>query len=208
MFSSCVCGNHHWALGGKVFWLKKNIYFNWRVITLQCCGFCHTSKWISHWCTYVSPCWTPPNSRSTPSVWFVPEHRPWDPCFILIFYWASKLCEPSKLYAIWPGMPASDGGENGNPPQYSGLKNRTDRGAWGATVHRVVKSQTQLNRLSTHARQLLNATWFLLSFPSELSWLLRATLSLSFQISLLQELSAAKSWTPLQSQHAHGGLLS
>ena len=78
----------------------------------------------------------------------------------------------------------------------------------GATVHRVAKSQMQLNRLSTHARQLLNATWFLCSFPPELSWLLRATLSLSFQISLLRELSAAKSWTPLQSQQAHGGLLS
>ena len=158
---------------------------------------------------HVSPHAEPhSHSLSTPSLWLVPEHRLWAPCFILIFYWASKLCEPSKLCDIWLGMPASSGGGDGNPSQYSGLENRTDRGAWGATVHRVAKSQMQLNRLSTHARQLLNATWFLCSFPPELSWLLRATLSLSFQISLLRELSAAKSWTPLQSQQAHGGLLS
>ena len=27
-----------------------------------------------------------------------------------------------------------------------------DRGAWWATAHKVAKSQTQLNQLSTHAR--------------------------------------------------------
>ena len=31
---------------------------------------------------------------------------------------------------------------NGNPLQYSCLENSTDRGAWGATVHGVAKSQT------------------------------------------------------------------
>ena len=30
----------------------------------------------------------------------------------------------------------------GNPPQYSCLENPTDRGAWRATVHGAVKSQT------------------------------------------------------------------
>ena len=34
------------------------------------------------------------------------------------------------------------GGGNGNPLQYSGLKNPMDRGAWRATVHGVPKSQT------------------------------------------------------------------
>ena len=28
-------------------------YFNWRLITLQYCGFCHTFTWISHGCTCV-----------------------------------------------------------------------------------------------------------------------------------------------------------
>ena len=34
--------------------LKKFIYLNWRLITLQyCSGFCHTLTWISHGCTCV-----------------------------------------------------------------------------------------------------------------------------------------------------------
>ena len=34
--------------------------------------------------------------------------------------------------------------------QYSCLENTMDRVAWWAIVHRVVKSQTRLKRLSTH----------------------------------------------------------
>ena len=37
----------------------------------------------------------------------------------------------------------------GNPLQYSCLENPMDRGAWWATVHRVITSQTQMKRLST-----------------------------------------------------------
>ena len=48
-----------------------------------------------------------------------------------------------------PGLGRSPGGGNGNPLQYSCLKNPMDRGAWWATVHRVSKSQTQLKQLST-----------------------------------------------------------
>ena len=47
-----------------------------------------------------------------------------------------------------PGSGRSPGGGHGNPLQYSCLENPSDRGAWRATVHVVVKSQTQL---STHA---------------------------------------------------------
>ena len=43
----------------------------------------------------------------------------------------------------------SPGEGHGNPPQYSYLENRMDRGAWKATVHRVAKSQTQLKQLNT-----------------------------------------------------------
>ena len=39
---------------------------------------------------------------------------------------------------------------HGNPLQYSCLENRTDRGAWRATVHRVTKSWTQLKQLSMY----------------------------------------------------------
>ena len=34
--------------------------------------------------------------------------------------------------------------EEGNPLEYSCLKNPKDRGAWQATVHRVAKSETRL----------------------------------------------------------------
>ena len=41
-----------------------------------------------------------------------------------------------------PGLGRSPGEGNGNPLQYSGLKNATDRAAWQATVHGVAKSRT------------------------------------------------------------------
>ena len=47
-----------------------------------------------------------------------------------------------------PGWGRSPGIGSGNSLQYSCLKTSMDRGAWGATVHRVSKSHTQM---STHA---------------------------------------------------------
>ena len=44
-----------------------------------------------------------------------------------------------------PGSGRSSGGGNGNPLQYSCLKNPIDRGAWWATVQKVEMSQTQLS---------------------------------------------------------------
>ena len=49
-----------------------------------------------------------------------------------------------------PGLGRSPGGGHGNPLKYSCLENPMDRGAWGAIVRRVPKSQTQLKWLSTH----------------------------------------------------------
>ena len=43
-------------------------------------------------------------------------------------------------------VPTGDG--NGNPLQYSCLENPTDRGAWWAAVHGVVKSQTGLSNFT------------------------------------------------------------
>ena len=42
------------------------------------------------------------------------------------------------------GLGRSPGEGNGKPLQYSCLENPIDREAWWATVHRVVKSQTQV----------------------------------------------------------------
>ena len=39
-----------------------------------------------------------------------------------------------------PGLGRPPGGGNGNPLQYSFLKNPMDRGTWRATVHRVTKN--------------------------------------------------------------------
>ena len=50
-----------------------------------------------------------------------------------------------------PGWGRSPGEGHGNPLQYSCLENPMDRGAWRATVHGVVESQTRSNQLSTHA---------------------------------------------------------
>ena len=41
-----------------------------------------------------------------------------------------------------PGLGRFPGGGHGNSFQYSCLQNPMDRGAWGATVHRVTKSWT------------------------------------------------------------------
>ena len=41
-----------------------------------------------------------------------------------------------------PGLGRWPGGGHGNPLQYSCLENPMDRGAWRATVHRVIKSGT------------------------------------------------------------------
>ena len=49
-----------------------------------------------------------------------------------------------------PGLGRSPGGGNGIPLQYSCLENSLDSGAWQATVHEIVKSQTW-QRLSPHA---------------------------------------------------------
>jgi len=44
-----------------------------------------------------------------------------------------------------PGLGRSSGERNNCLFQYSCLKNFKDRGAWGATVHGVTKSQAGLN---------------------------------------------------------------
>ena len=48
------------------------------------------------------------------------------------------------------GSGRSPGGGHGNPLQYSCLENPMDRGVWGATIHGVTQSRTQLKRVSMH----------------------------------------------------------
>ena len=49
-----------------------------------------------------------------------------------------------------PALGRSPGGGNDNPLQYSCLENPMDRGAWRATVYRVIKNWAWLKRLSAH----------------------------------------------------------
>ena len=55
-------------------------------------------------------------------------------------------CNAGDLCLI-PGSGRSLGEGNGYPLQYSCLENSMDRGAWGATVHRVAESRTQLAKV-------------------------------------------------------------
>ena len=55
------------------------------------------------------------------------------------------------------GLGRSPGGGHDSPRRYSCLENPMDRGAWWATVHRVVKSQTRLKRLSMHLCKTLHS---------------------------------------------------
>ena len=58
---------------------------------------------------------------------------------------------------LTPGSGRSSGGGNGNPLQYSCLKNPMDRRTWRATVQRVTKESDmteQLHTTDTH-RELL-----------------------------------------------------
>ena len=66
-----------------------------------------------------------------------------------------------------PGSGRSPGERNGNPLQYSWLKNPTDRGAWQAIVHRVAKSQTWLKQLSRHIRIQFSSVQFSRSVVSD-----------------------------------------
>ena len=45
-----------------------------------------------------------------------------------------------------PGSKRPSGVGNVNPLQYSSLENLMDRGAWWATVHGAIRSQTQLSK--------------------------------------------------------------
>ena len=57
-----------------------------------------------------------------------------------------------------PGSGRSPGGGNGNPLQYSCLKNSMNREAWQAIVHGISKSQmlpsTHLKNTGTHSKKI------------------------------------------------------
>ena len=58
---------------------------------------------------------------------------------------------------LWLGRSLGEG--RGNPPQYSGLENPMDGGAWRATVHGVAESRTQLSDFAFPKQFLLAPLW-------------------------------------------------
>ena len=100
--------------------------------------------------TCSSLCLELPHSLSPLGVFFLKSP------YMFIWNFVSHLCSPtvsshvlphvsshgilshSKIFNTWIGE------GDGNPLQYSCLKNPMDRGAWWAKVHGVAKSQTQL----------------------------------------------------------------
>ena len=61
-------------------------------------------------------------------------------------------CKRLKRADSVPGLGRLPEGEHGNTLQYSCLENPIHRGPWGATVHRVIKSGTQLKQFSMHTQ--------------------------------------------------------
>ena len=51
----------------------------------------------------------------------------------------------SRNLGLIPGLGISPGEGNGNPLQYTCLKNPMDRGAWWAAVHDLTKTWTRLS---------------------------------------------------------------
>ena len=66
---------------------------------------------------------------------------------------ASNVGDPGSI----PVLGRSPGEGNGNPLQYACLENPMDRGAWGATVHRVAKSRTRLSNFTFTFT--INSSW-------------------------------------------------
>ena len=59
-----------------------------------------------------------------------------------------------------PGLGRSSEEGNGNPPQYSCLKNSMDRGAWWAAIHGGCKKSDTTEKLSMRVSQV----------PREMEW--------------------------------------
>ena len=90
-----------------------------------------------------------------PETWFDSYIRkvPWrrDRPSILVFWGfpggtdsKNSVCNAGDL-GLTPGLGRSPIGGHDNPLQYSCLESPMDRGAWWATGHRAIKSQTGLD---------------------------------------------------------------
>ena len=82
-------------------------------------------------------------------------------------------CKRRKKHRFHPCIKKTSGGGNGTPLQYSCLGNPVDRGAWWATVHGAIKSQTQpsMRALKMPSNPKFRISWEALShFRISFSW--------------------------------------
>ena len=63
--------------------------------------------------------------------------------------WDSRMASPTQWTWVWAGSGRWCEEGNGNPLQYSCLRNPMDGGAWWAAVYGVAQSRTRLTRLSS-----------------------------------------------------------
>ena len=130
-----------------IFFNTKNIW-NWGIATQQCCGsFRLTGKGLSHTYTCI-----PSPSKPLPLFRFTKRGLG---CFAkrLIQFPFFPCGSNGKEFAcivgdlgLIPRLGRCPGGGHGNPLQYSCLENPHGQRSWRATVHRVTKSQIQLNK--------------------------------------------------------------
>ena len=90
------------------------------------------------------------------------KHQYWLPLKLMGFPKGSAVknlptVQETQVWSL-PGSGKSSGGGNGNPLQYSYLKNPMDRGAWRATVQRVTKSWAQPSEHKTQILQVKTLT--------------------------------------------------
>ena len=102
---------------------------------------------VAQWCLTIwdpMDCSTPglPVHHQLPE--FTQTYVHWHKGFLCSLVGKELACSAGDLGLI-PGLGRSAGEGNGNPLQYSCLKNHTDRGAWWAAVHGVAKSRARLS---------------------------------------------------------------
>ena len=67
-------------------------------------------------------------------------------------------CNTGDTDVVWiPRLGSYPGGGNGNPLQYSCLKNPMDRGAWWATVHGVAKESDMTSWLNNNGKLFVSS---------------------------------------------------
>ena len=96
---------------------------------------------------------------STPVFWPREFHALYSP-------WGRKELDMTEWFSLSLSSPGSgrfSGVGNGNPLQYSCLRNRMDRGAWCATVHGVTRVGHYSVHVHTHAQHAVGVHRFVLN---------------------------------------------